>query len=98
VHRAARQLGRRQAVLVVQPPPDDVALDDREVDGAVERALEEARAAGIRGAAVTPFLLAAVERATGGRSLQANLGLLEENAFLAGEIAVCLADGVDRRE
>jgi pseudouridine-5'-phosphate glycosidase len=46
---------------------------------------------------VTPFLLAAVERATGGRSLQANLGLLEENAFLAGEIAVCLADGVDRR-
>lgn len=97
VHRAARLLGRRQAVLVVQPPPEEVALDAREVDGAVERALEEARAAGIRGAAVTPFLLAAVERATGGRSLQANLGLLEENAFLAGEVAVCLADGVDRR-
>ena len=97
VHRAARLLGRRQAVLVVQPPPDDVALDAREVDGAVERALEEAKAAGIRGAAVTPFLLAAVERATGGRSLQANLGLLEENAFLAGAVAVCLADGVDRR-
>jgi pseudouridine-5'-phosphate glycosidase len=98
VHRAARMLGRRQAVLVVQPPPESVALDAREVDGAVERALEEARTAGIRGAAVTPFLLAAVERATGGRSLQANLGLLEENAFLAGEVAVCLADGVDRRE
>jgi pseudouridylate synthase len=97
VHRAARLLGRRQAVLVVQPPPDDVALDASEVDGAVERALEEARSAGIRGAAVTPFLLAAVERATGGRSLQANLGLLGENAFLAGEIAVCLADGADRR-
>jgi pseudouridylate synthase len=98
VHRAARLLGRRQAILVVQPPPADVALDAQEVDGAVDRALQEARAAGIRGAAVTPFLLAAVERATGGRSLQANLGLLEENAFLAGEIAVCLAAGVDRRE
>ncbi|HEV7991461.1 MAG TPA: pseudouridine-5'-phosphate glycosidase [Gemmatimonadaceae bacterium] len=97
VHRAARLLGRKQALLVVQPPPADVALDANEVDGAVERALQEARASGVRGAAVTPFLLAAVERATGGRSLQANLGLLEENAFLAGEIAVWLADGVDRR-
>jgi len=97
VHRAARHLGRRQATLVVQPPPEDVALDAHEVDGAVERALGEARNAGIRGAAVTPFLLAAVQKATGGRSLQANLGLLEENALLAGEIAVCLADGVDRR-
>ena len=97
VHRAARLLGRRQAILVVQPPPADVALDAREVDAAVEQALQEARANGIRGAAVTPFLLAAVERATGGRSLEANLGLLEENAFLAGEVAVCLAGGVDRR-
>jgi pseudouridine-5'-phosphate glycosidase len=97
IHRAARLLGRRQAILVVQPPPEDVALDSGEVDRAVERALQEARAAGIRGAEVTPFLLAAVENATGGRSLQANLGLLEENAFLAGEIAVCLTEGVDRR-
>jgi pseudouridylate synthase len=97
IHRAARLLGRRQAILVVQPPPEDVALDAGQVDEAVERALGEARSAGIRGAAVTPFLLAAVEKATGGRSLQANLGLLEENAFLAGEIAVCLTDGVDRR-
>ncbi|MEO8561202.1 MAG: pseudouridine-5'-phosphate glycosidase [bacterium] len=97
VYRAAKLLGRRQAILVVQAPPEDVALDAGEVDDAVERALEEARGAGIRGAAVTPFLLAAVERATEGRSLQANLGLLEENAFLAGEIAVCLADGTDRR-
>ena len=39
----------------------------------------------------TPFLLAAVERATGGRSLAANLALLDENAFLAGAIAVELA-------
>jgi pseudouridylate synthase len=97
IHQASRLLGRRQAVLVVQPPPEDVALDPELVDRAVDRALQEARAGGIRGAAVTPFLLAAVERATEGRSLQANLGLLEENAFLAGQIAVCLADGVDRR-
>ncbi len=73
IHRAARALGRTQATLVVQPPPADVALDGEVVDGAVERALDEARANGIRGAAVTPFLLAAVERATDGRSLRTNL-------------------------
>ena len=58
---------------------------------AVAHALDEARARDIRGAAVTPFLLAAVEKATDGRSLAANLGLLEENAFLAGAIATELA-------
>jgi pseudouridine-5'-phosphate glycosidase len=56
----------------------------------VATALDEARHQGVRGAAVTPFLLAAVERATGGRSLRTNLGLLEENAALAGAIAVAL--------
>jgi pseudouridine-5'-phosphate glycosidase len=96
IHRAARSLGRTQATLVVQPPPADVALDATLVDRAVNQALEEARAGGIRGAEVTPFLLAAVERATEGRSLAANLGLLEENAFLAGSIAVELA-GADNR-
>jgi pseudouridylate synthase len=91
IHRAARALGRSQATLVVQPPPADVALDGKVVDGAVEQALTEARLNGVRGAAVTPFLLAAVERATGGQSLRTNLALLEENAFLAGAIAVELA-------
>jgi pseudouridine-5'-phosphate glycosidase len=93
IHRSARTLGRTQATLVVQPPPVDVALERAEVDAAVERALAEARDAGVGGAATTPFLLAAVERATGGRSLRANLGLLEENARLAAQIAVALADG-----
>jgi pseudouridylate synthase len=91
IHRAARALGRSQATLVLQPPPADVALDGETVARAVARALDEARARDIRGAAVTPFLLAAVERATDGRSLAANLGLLDENAFLAGAIATELA-------
>jgi pseudouridine-5'-phosphate glycosidase len=91
IHLAARTLGRSQATLIVQAPPANVALDAETVDRAVDQALQEARAGNISGAAVTPFLLAAVERATGGRSLAANLGLLEENAFLAGAIATELA-------
>jgi pseudouridine-5'-phosphate glycosidase len=88
---AHRALGRPGALLVVQPPPAAAALDRAEVDAAVADALAGARREGVRGAAVTPFLLAAVERATGGRSLAANLALLEQNAALAAAIAVALA-------
>ncbi len=91
VFTASRSLGRPSALLVVQPLPSAVALDDELVERAVQSALVEARVAGVRGAGLTPFLLAAVERATGGRSLQANLALLEQNAALAAEVAVCLA-------
>ncbi|MES2178948.1 MAG: pseudouridine-5'-phosphate glycosidase [Gemmatimonadota bacterium] len=91
IHRASVSLGRRQATLVVQAPPADVALEQGLVDDAVAGALEEARRRGIRGAQTTPFLLGAVLEATAGRSLSANLGLLEENAYLAGRIAVALS-------
>ncbi len=90
IFRASRALGRRSAILVVQPPPADTALDAEVVERAVAQGLVEARAVGVRGAAVTPFLLAAVERATGGHSRAANLALLEANAALAAEIAVAL--------
>jgi pseudouridine-5'-phosphate glycosidase len=90
MHLASRALGRPQATLVVQPLPEDVALDRDVVESAVTDALAEAERSGIRGAAMTPFLLGAVLRATEGRSLSANLGLLEENAFLAGAIAKAL--------
>lgn len=89
--RSARALRRPGAVLVVQPPPPEAALDRATVEVAVEQALGEARDGGIRGAALTPFLLAAVERATGGSSRRANLALLERNAALAAEVAVALS-------
>jgi pseudouridine-5'-phosphate glycosidase len=93
IHLAARAIKRTQATLVVQAPPADVALPQDVVDDAVTAALHEARRQGVQGAAVTPYLLAAVERATGGRSLRTNLGLLEENASLAGAIAMALTKG-----
>ena len=91
--RTQRSLGRSTALLVVQPPPSDVALPQQLVDEAVTTALAQARTEGVRGAAVTPYLLGAIERATGGRSLDANLALLEANAVLAGRIAVLLSEG-----
>ena len=89
--RAQRELGRRQAVLVVQPPPAEHALAREVVEAAVDEALADAERQRIRGAALTPFLLSAVTRITGGGSLVANMELLEQNAGLAGEIAVALS-------
>lgn len=88
--RAHRDLGRPGAMLVVQPPPAELALDRKEVAALVERSYDSARKAGIQGAAVTPFLLSEIAKATNGRSLAVNLGLLQRNAGLAGEIAAQL--------
>lgn len=90
-------LGRAQAVLVVQPPPASVALEADAVERAVVAALAEAERAGARGAALTPALLASVARGTDGKSLRANLALLEANARLAGDVAVALRSSGPRR-
>lgn len=95
VWRAQRALGRPQAVVVMQPPPPEHALEREVVERAVEEALRRARNAGVRGSAVTPYLLAEVERVTEGSSLGANLALLERNATLAAEVARELASERD---
>jgi pseudouridine-5'-phosphate glycosidase len=80
-------LGMNSAVLVVVPPPADVALTEEDMQAAVEMALSEARKQGIRGQPVTPFLLDRVSELTGQASLKANLSLLLNNAKVAAEIA-----------
>jgi pseudouridine-5'-phosphate glycosidase len=80
-------------ILLVQPPPADVALDGIEVEGWIADALANADANGLRGPFVTPFVLAQVAEASGGRALRANIGLIVNNARMAGAIAVALANG-----
>ena len=57
----------------------------------LERALEDASARRITGKPLTPYLLEFIQRATAGRSLEANRSLLVANARLAAEVAVALA-------
>ena len=83
-------LGMRSGVLVAVPPPDEVAMMGEAVERTILTALEEAKKANIHGQAVTPFLLQRVSELTGGRSLEANLGLLVNNARIAGQIARAL--------
>jgi pseudouridine-5'-phosphate glycosidase len=88
IARAHWDLGMPGAVLVAQPPPPEAALAPDAVNGAIEQALREAGDRGLRGQAVTPFLLERVAELTGGDSLKANLGLLLNNARLAAQIAL----------
>ena len=90
-----RQMGRSQAIVVMQPPPAEHAVRKATIERALDTALDDAKRHGVRGGAVTPYLLTAVERATQGRTLAANLALLEANAALAGAIAVALARQAD---
>jgi pseudouridine-5'-phosphate glycosidase len=73
-------------VLVGRPP--DESFDDAEP--LIERALAEAAAQGVRGQAMTPFVLSYLHRESGGRTLAANRDLIVGNARLAGEIAASL--------
>jgi pseudouridylate synthase len=86
-----RALGTPGAVVLVQDPPPAAAMDPDELTELSAAATAAANKAGIRGKGRTPFELDWLARRTGGRSLAANLALLEANARLAGEIAVALA-------
>ncbi|MGB3700990.1 MAG: pseudouridine-5'-phosphate glycosidase [Anaerolineales bacterium] len=84
------QLGLESALLVVAPPPPEVAMPEEEMRQAVKQALKDAKIERIRGQRVTPFLLQRVTELTGNASLRANLGLLRNNAKVAAEIARAL--------
>lgn len=88
---AGRGLEVGAAVLLCNPIAAEHALDPDELLAATHRAEERMRDAGVGGKAVTPFLLAALAEETDGRSLEANLVLLEDNARLAAEVAVALS-------
>jgi pseudouridylate synthase len=87
IARAHWDLGLTSATLVVVPPPEEDALDADEVNTIIYQALEEANQKGIRGQAVTPFLLQRVSELSGGESIKTNVSLLKNNAYVAGEIA-----------
>jgi pseudouridine-5'-phosphate glycosidase len=77
--------------LIANPPPGAWAIPADEVETTIAAALIEANRAGIRGAAVTPFLLDRVQRATAGRTVGVNVAVLESNARVGAAIAVELA-------
>ena len=87
IMRARDDLGQPQGLIVANPVPLDQQWDPAEHDRVLATAWEAAEAAGVRGKAVTPFLLGYIVDASGGRSLEVNLDLARNNVRVAAEIA-----------
>jgi len=85
---SARLALKQGGVVFALPPPPPTALPRAQVERHLKAALALAKRRRVHGKAVTPFLLAELVRRTKGRSLTANLALLEHNARFAGELAV----------
>ena len=88
---AREQLARGAGIVIAVPIAERDALDRLEAEAEVARALAAAERQGVRGAALTPFLLAQLSDATGGRSLAANVSLLRGNVRIAAQIALALS-------
>jgi pseudouridine-5'-phosphate glycosidase len=85
-------LGEQSALLVANPLPPDEQLDPAVLNAALADALTAAGAQGIRGKAVSPFLLDRILLQTGGKSLEVNLRLARSNVRLASKISSILAE------
>ena len=88
--RVKRELGLSGGMLVTNPIPKEYSMEKGVIDAAINQAVAEAEALGIRGKATTPFLLAKIKELTGGDSLASNIELVKNNAALAAQVACAL--------
>ncbi|MEY4962363.1 MAG: hypothetical protein RLZZ249_1060 [Actinomycetota bacterium] len=90
---AAQDLvGEGGGIVVANPVPANKAWEKAEHDKVLAQAFAAAEAAGVRGKAVTPFLLGYIVEASGGRSLEVNLDLARNNVSVAADIAIAWSE------
>ncbi|MCI6013303.1 MAG: pseudouridine-5'-phosphate glycosidase [Firmicutes bacterium] len=87
---AKDQMGLKGGVLVACPIPEEKEIPYEEIDVVIQQALKECEEQGIRGKKITPFLLSRVKDLTKGRSLEANIQLVLNNAEIGSKIAMNL--------
>ncbi|XP_047523229.1 pseudouridine-5'-phosphate glycosidase isoform X2 [Pieris napi] len=88
VLNAARSLHLSSGIVVAVPVPEERAMDEKKIETAISNALKNANEKGVRGKEITPFLLAAVSKATGGASLDTNIALIKNNAKVGADISI----------
>ena len=86
--RAKWDLGLRGGAVIANPIPEEDAMEPAFIDAIIQEALAEADAKAIAGKNVTPFLLGKVKELTKGKSLEANIALVKNNARIGARIAV----------
>ena len=85
--RSKWEMGLDGGMVIAVPVPAEHALDREEIDAVIDDAIVEMKHQGITGKDTTPFLLARIAERTGGRSLDANIQLVINNARIAAAIA-----------
>ena len=85
--RAKLEMGLEGGMLVTNPIPEQYSMDPDVINSAIDKAVAEAKARGIKGKQTTPFLLAKIKDITGGDSLASNIRLVYNNAALAAQVA-----------
>ena len=85
--RSQDEVGNFRGMVVANPIPKEQQWDPAEHDRVLDIAFAAAKAEGVSGKAVTPFLLGFIVTESKGRSLEVNLDLARNNVALAGEIA-----------
>lgn len=88
--KSSKDIGLESGMLFAVPVPDEYALNDEEMNKVVEQALEDARKSGISGKHITPYLLARVTEATGGRSLTTSILIPYVNYLLFNFTFKCI--------
>src|SRR3984957_19220193 len=91
------RIRERTGVLLTVPIPPADELAPGPLNAALDAALSACAAAGVTGAAVTPFVLERIERQTAGASVPANLALAENNARVAAQVAAALTGALPTR-
>lgn len=91
IWKAKTELGIQGGFIVANPIPREYSMDPVRINGAIDEAISEMNALGIRGKETTPYLLDKVQKLTGGESLESNIRLVLNNAALAAQIACELA-------
>ena len=91
IFRAKLDCGLHGGILMTNPIPPQYAMDLDYINENIDAALRECSELGIKGKAITPFLLDKIQKLTGGASLEANIQLVYNNAALGAEIAKALA-------
>lgn len=88
---AARRLALGGGMVLAVPIPEEHAAAGAQVEQAIAAALREAEERGVKGNEVTPFLLQRIQELTGGKSLEANIALVKNNAAVGARVAAELA-------
>ncbi len=88
--RVKEDLDLAGGILITNPIPEEAEMDANFIHAKIEEAIVLADQQGIKGKAVTPFLLATLHESTKGKSVIANKALVFNNCKLAAEIAVAL--------